>query len=379
MSFYGCRGDRIDIQKLAIVMAIGIDITSDNKYQVTLQILNPEGSIGTGQGMGGGSSSDSASSDVSIFTQTGDTVLDAIYDASRKLGRSHHFGHAKYLVIGETLARKGVSDALESMLRIVEFRPNTPLFVTKGTASSVLLTTSPESKIPANLVENLFQRQLVLGISYVSYVLQFINGLEGESKVPIAAVLEAQKSAGKTNGEVFKISGAGVFKKDKLIGFLNEKEASGLQWILGHLHIGEVTDYSDKFGRASFRIVRADSKIKTFVEGDKVSVVINIKNTSELNEVFTKIDPIKNPDILLELEQRENETIKKEVELALNAGFNDLKVDIFDFAQELYRQHPKEWKKIKNNYEDIFPNIGVTVNVNSVIKGTGITPKSLKE
>lgn len=55
-----------------------------------------------------------------------------------------------------------------------------------------------------------------------------------------------------------------------------------------------------------------------------------------------------------------------------------LKADIFHFGSKVHRQYPKFWKTAESDWENIFPNLNVEVNVDSSVKRPGIISKPIK-
>jgi spore germination protein KC len=76
----GCKGAKQEVQKLALVLAMGFDLTPENKYLLTVQILNPQ--------KDSSQSTDSKKGDqVMIFSSEGDTPVDAINQLATDYGR----------------------------------------------------------------------------------------------------------------------------------------------------------------------------------------------------------------------------------------------------------------------------------------------------
>lgn len=370
----GCTRNKKEIQRLFIVLAVGVDSTPDNRIEVTMQLLNPNVS----SQQTGGSPGGSVGNDVIVLSGIGDTFFDAVFEVSKSMSQVQHFGHTKYIVIGESLARKGIGDLIDSFVRIEEFRLNTPILITKGKASEIVKLNTAKNPIPAIVVENLFLRQEIIGYRPFSYMLDFINSLTSDTTSPVLAVINPSKPSEDTSDKTFVMSGTAVFKKDKLIGYMTDKETRGLQWINGKVQAGSVTFVSGEFGKVSCEIIKSVSKAKSIVDGDKIVIEINIKTVSDVRRITAKIDPVKNPEILDKIGKEQSKAIRNEVDLALNTAMNDLDADIFGFGEVVHRNYPKEWKKLQKSWPSLYQNIDVRVIVNSTIRSTGLTNKPVK-
>jgi len=52
-------------------------------------------------------------------------------------------------------------------------------------------------------------------------------------------------------------------------------------------------------------------------------------------------------------------------------------VDVFGFGDALHRADPKQWKKIKDDWTSIFPDLAVAVHVKVTTQGSGTMQNSL--
>lgn len=368
-----CQGTKQEVEKIGLVLAIGYDLTPENKYKLTVQVLKPEKE--SSQGMGTSSTGKQVSSDVVIFSSMGDTPYDAANKMSEDYGRSLFFGHSEYLVIGKKLAESGLYLVSDTILRGQQARPDNILLLAQNTASQILAFEPSDEDIPAMSVKNLIKLQSIRGLAPVISRLEFVNALSSKTAAPILGIIGIEQDTSK--GAAFKLSGTGIFRKDKLIGFLNADETRGLQWIKGKVKDGTITaKYSDG-GKITFFLINAASKIKPVIEGDNITIKITIKTTSNILEMSAKLDPMKDPKIMDDLAKLESEAIEKEVRLALNAAQEKFDADIFDFGGFIHREYPEEWSKLESNWDDVFPNINIEVDVISSLKAPGLISKPM--
>jgi spore germination protein KC len=374
-SVTGCKGTKQEIEKLGLVLAIGYDLTPENKYKITFQVLNPEKE--SSKSMSAKKSGQQTSTDVMVFSCEGETPYDALSHLSTDYGRNLFLGHSEYLVIGKKLAESGLSLVSDTILRGQQARPDNTLLLAKDEASKILAFEPLDEKIPANSVKNLIKLQSIKGYSPVVSRLDFVNALSSKTAAPIMGVIDLNR---KNNiGTTFNLAGTGVFQKDKLIGYLDMDETRGMQWIKGKVKDGTITVPSLDDSKITFFLLNSTSKIKPVVENDSVTMEITIKAESNILEMSGKLDPMKNPKIMDDLAKLQSETIEKEVKLALNAAQKKFDADIFDFGGSIHRYYPKTWNKLESNWNHIFPNIKVEVTVISTLKGPGVISKPMKQ
>ena len=145
--FTGCFNYR-ELNEIAIASALGLDKTSDG-YIVTIQVMNTKKASETG------TSNDQPK--FITFTTTGVTLQDAIRKSILDSSRRIYPNHVQTLIIGEDLAKSGISDVLDMFFRSVEFRKQTSVLIAKdSTAEDVLNIVTPlESLNSKNIKDGL--------------------------------------------------------------------------------------------------------------------------------------------------------------------------------------------------------------------------------
>ncbi|ERI91363.1 germination protein, Ger(x)C family [Clostridiales bacterium oral taxon 876 str. F0540] len=322
------------------------------------------------------SGSPQGSSDVIIVSEKGSTPTDAVNQISTILGRELFWAHSKFTVLGENLAQSGTALFIDASLRSNQTRPDIPLLITKGTASSIITSVTKNEKISATSIERLLKEQSIIGYSPVISRLDFTNLLTGKSKAPIAAVINFQDND--ITGRNLELAGTAVFNKDKLIGYLNKNETRGLNWIRGKVKSGGLVASLSDGSSIVFDIVKTKSKVYPVVTNGDITMVIDIKEQGNIRETIANIDPMSKPELMDELSKIQNKAIEHEINLVLQKAQKELKSDIFDFAGAIHRDYPKVWKSIENNWDETFPNIKIKINVNSSIKRPGVISKPFR-
>lgn len=369
----GCQSSKQDVEKIGLVLAIGYDLTPDNKYKITFQVLDAssEPTQAIGAGKGGGKSS----REVMVFSCMGDTPYDALNHLTTSYGKNLFLGHTVYLVIGKKLAESGISIASDTILRGQQARPDSILLLTQGTASEILEFQPVSERIPAMSVRNLIKLQSTRGYAPVISRLTFENALASKTAAPVLGLINPDKKL--NAGIAFNMAGAGVFKKDKLIGYLNAEESRGMQWINGKVKDGVIAVSDPDGNKLSFFLLDASSTVKPIAENGSITMQINIKAESNLLEMSADLDPMKNPEVMDKLDSLQNQAIEKEVRLALNAAQKKLDADIFDFGGKIHKNNPNVWKGMEHNWDSVFPDVKVKIVVKSIVKSPGMISKPI--
>ncbi len=377
----GCWNSR-ELQELAIVSAIGIDIVPDsNEYRVTFQVINPA-TISTTMG-GGGSSGNIAP--VTIYSGTDHTVFGALRRTSQKVPRQLFFAHSQLLVIGESLAKSGMNELFDLFDRSHEIRLNSTVLVSRGSdAQSTLSLLGPLEKVPAHGIVGRSKITSEIWAENIEVqIIDLIQSLTGVSESVISGIriIGNAEEAGKlANLEETKLkpylsmSGIALFKDGKLKKWMDGPEARGTTWIRDEMK-GTSINIDCKEIKEGIAVEIILSKTKTSVEFHQGSPIfhIHIQEEGNLTETKCPIDFSKREEIK-KLDEELSKVTKKEVTKAINAAQKQ-KSDIFDFGGILKRTDPKAWKEVEKDWDTLFAKGKVDVQVDAFIRRTGMRMK----
>ena len=368
----GCW-DSHELNKFAIVAALGFDIdprTGENTITtqsiVPSQIKNAAGGSGGGEQKGVG-----VPSAIQLDHSTGLTPYDCLSRYMQHASRIPFYPHTQIYVFGKESAMQGIYPVIDSIARNVQSRPNVLVAIADKKASDVLGVQDGMENIQASGVAN----SIKLSAEFSKYpavtFLEFCNRLMSKVTAPIAPVLSVYEETGQDGKKMKKsrIIGIAVFKGDRMIGELNEKESRGLLWVIGKVKHGYVM-----LPDASIEIAEAKAKIIPKLEEGKIQIRIEIEEKSNLAQYKGQQDLT--PSILKELEMRQSEEIKKDIMAAVDKSFS-LRADVFGFGEAVHRSYKKEWKALEPDWNDLYPNIEVVVKVKTHLNEVGDINKAL--
>jgi spore germination protein KC len=375
----GCWNQE-ELTNLAFVMAIGIDEAEHNQgYAVTFEVVNP-GNVAATQ-MGGGQGAP-----VGVYKSTGKTLLEAARKASKELSRKIYFAHTNAVVISEEIARKGICDLLDILDRDPVFRTTTQLFIAKNaSAENVVSTLTILDKIPVyKLVKTIDVTEKMLGENSKVTVDDFIKDTVSNGKDPFAnGVLLAGKQNQGHNmsnlaeakpGVIIKIDGMAIFKKGKLIGWIDGPKARGVVWVLNKVAGTDIfVDWQGNKKAIGVVTRRSNVKISPSIRNGKPVIQVTIKTEGDIEQVNKPVD-ITDPAIIKKLEDLTGQEIKKEVSESIRS-VQRTKSDIYGFGEYFHRAYPRDWKKMKNNWNEQFSSMEVSVKSKVYIRRHGIRNK----
>jgi spore germination protein KC len=374
----GCWSRR-ELNDLAISVGMGFDKKED-QIQVTIQIVNPS-EVASKRGAPG------LTTPVSSFKATSMTIFEALRKITKQSPRKVYSSHLRILVISEELAREGIMPILDGISRNHEMRSDFYIVIAKGTtAENVLNILTPIEKIPANKMFSTLEMSAKVWAPTVEVRLDnLISDLQTEGKDPVLTGIEIKGDPGKGDKRsninqiapdtFLEYSGLAIFKNDKLIGWLNDKESKGYNYITDNVKstIGQVACPSG--GILALEVVRTKTKVKGVVEKGKPQIFVDVFIEQNVGEVQCKIDLL-DPQSIMELEKIAQKDVKGIMEAAIQRA-KKYDVDIFGFGDAIYRSNPKYWNKNKDNWKDQFVDLPIYVNTHVKIRRLGTVSDSL--
>ncbi|GIN20700.1 MAG TPA: Ger(x)C family spore germination protein [Bacillus bacterium] len=375
----GCWSNK-ELTDLAFVIAIGFDKSEDGKIVGTFQIVNPSNVAG---GLQGGTMGDASA--VTVYTSTGKNVYEVTRQASSKLSRILYYSHANLLVIGEQLAKEeGLYRVLDTLDRDIQFRNTAKVVIAHETkAEDILKVTTPVDKIPANKIMKTlkFSEELWGGHVTVNIrdVLESLSLPGKETIIPVfkvrGSLKEGKNISNLQNTEpkaTLSADGLAIFKEDKMIDWVDTRKARGIVWTLDKIKETNVpVDWGDKKDAITYQVLREKTKVTTDFSNGNPVISIRIQVKGNVGEVDVPIN-LKDLNVRNKINEKVEKRIKEQVHASLKHA-QSKKADIFGFGENIYRNHPQAWDRLKKDWnEEHFPELKVKVTVDAAIVRTGL-------
>lgn len=369
LNLTGCW-DAVEIKERAVVMGAGIDRYDKHQYMVAVQILLPV-KVGIPSAGGGPVDIDKA---VWVVSAMGDTIFDAVRQLENKVGRSLFWQYSEVIVIGEAAARDGVIPILDFFIRDHEFRLRNKVLITEGnTAKEVMELAHPMEIIPADALMMMVKSGVLSGTIIDTSIFDFTKQLEEHARAPIASRISIKGENAAEAGKL-EVGGAAVFKGDRLIGFLNDKEARGYNMVKGKADGGVLVIHplEEDARSISIEIVRMNRSIKINHSEGVLGITIEIKLDGNIAEQQYRGD-ITASDKWSRLEHLTAQLIQDEIEAAVKRSQEDFGVDFLGFAEEVHRKYPRVWSQYEENWAYHYQNIVIDYSIDVTLMRTGIT------
>lgn len=382
----GCWNKK-EPKDLAIVNSIIYNKTQDGTYEVTVEILDLTGSgkkSVTGGGGGGGSSGKNFVTE----TAKGSSYREAVANVSSSVEKTMYGGHNHVRFFTESAAKEDMAATIDYLLRD-HLTDETPLMVViKGDhpekiyEASMGLSDSLGVYIDRMQVT---QQKLSSKAVYVT-TLNFMRDFFNDGKQPVAGVIQVVKSQpdkqktegsseGGDNKEHVLYEGLAAFKGDKLVGFLDGSETSAYNFITGKIGMAIIT-VPFKNSYVVCEVTSASSDIKTKIDGDTAAIDVKIMANIRVTGCGADEDP-SNPEIMKQIETAFNNDLLPQIAAVIEKAQKEFGSDIFGFGMSVHAQNPEEWKRIRKQWDQLFPTVTVSISVESNVYQTGETKDSV--
>jgi spore germination protein KC len=392
MLLCSCTGGK-EIKDLALVTAIGLDVEDDNVV-LTCEISNPLFNLNT-------DASSSASVSVMFVQGKGKTLFEAITNTSLNFERRLFFSHAEVLIIGEEFAKKGITQNLDYLLRAQEPRENIKMVVAKGTKAYEVMGISGElSASGGQYINEVLEKFVYNGKTININLAQYFRYYYSISNEPVIGVvqkeikerIDKEKKKFEPTETILNVGGGAVTKRDYLIGYFTPEEMLGFNFIVDDIKSGIIViNTPDKLNKnisvigdsgkfTSIEILKSRTKKDIKIKDGKIHLDLNVKLRGSLIEENKAID-MDDEEIIKLIGDACSKEIKKVISNTLNKGQKEFKQDNFSIGETLHHQHPKVWKEIAEEWEDIFTDITYSINVESEIVKIGMinVPSNLRK
>lgn len=377
----GCW-DMREINQLALVMVVGVDKEKESHdVRVTVEIAKPTSTTSILKS--------DASSSVWTASSTGKDIFEAIRNLATFSSRRIMWAHNNVIIIGESLAKDDITPIIDFFNRNPELRMRTWIAVAKGNAKDLFEVKTGIENISGLSLSRVFTNTKFNAVSFKADMMDVFSEYLDESRQVIIPVVSLKKrliEEGEENKQYRKeqivISGAAIFKNTVLAGWLNEKETRGLNWILqtSSNRLVSVSCLNDSHKKITIELNKIRVKTKSILTDNQPSFTISLTTSGGIAEEDCLKPGIHTAEQLKAIvKESVQRTMKSEVEQAIQKLQKDLKSDVIGLGEVVHRQHKKVWKRtLKENWEQIFPEVKVDVNVHVAIDNTTTFYRPLK-
>lgn len=378
-SLTGCWDVRY-LDKLGVVIALGVDDDPSGKYkyELTVQVVLPQNATSADGGGNG--------SPVMTLTEKGDTMFEAIRKMSAKTSRRLFFSHTQLLIINEQTAKKGIYPLMDLIDRNSDIRTDISVVIARNVSAGKLLKirTQMES-VPANQMKEMITVDQKAKGQVFGVLVRDITRLAYSEKQQVivpAMGVEGDPDAGSTKEIVDRIdpkvlpemTTMAVFNQGRLIGYLPPKASRGLGWALDKLEntVVKFPCGNDK-GHYMMEVLRTDTKVSAKgPEGNNElpTIVVHIRLNASVHEITCQGMSIHDEHMIHRIEEGLDTAIHSEIESTVE-WLRQRGVDALGWGQQINRNKPAIWHKISSDWDRLFKQVPYRIEVVSHVDSMG--------
>lgn len=303
------------------------------------------------------------------LTIAGNSFFEVNRQFATRLDFAAFYEHLQVVVISEEVARQGILEPMDFLLRDHELRRRTRVFITPGEAKAIL------DVIPRiEDYSSMYLAKLPLGASKTSRIADLTDlGVVSQNIHHEVDFTLPRVTA--TKDEI-KDAGVAIFKGDKMTGWLGEIDTIWAKWIRDLVKGGVVVVESpnEKGKLVTVEIVNVSSKVRPHIQNDEIFMNIDIKGQFNLvEEMRYGKEDVFEVDFIRSVEKLIEEKIATEIKDTVAYVQEEFEADIFRFDVAMMRYAPREWEMYEQHWADIFPLVKLNVNVDATIRLVGLT------
>jgi len=359
----GCW-DRVELQDLAIITGLAIDRVDNEKIKVTAQIFIPR-SITSGE-----TGEDPGLGSTYIREGIGNNLANAISMLQISIPRRIFWGQCKIFIFGEEVAKQGIRDGIDFLARHPGPRGTSNIYVSEGEAKKILILIPLLERYSGEALKKLSQGEAGMKTTMRDIDIALMG--EGESiTLPYIRPLASHDPTRKPNQTIPMIEGTAVFRKDKMIGTLNMSETRGLLWLKDDVKRSTISvKLEGEDGEITMTPTLGSIKYKPEIKKDHWIMNLKLKIEGDIVQNETHLN-LMNEDIIKRITKEYEKALKKRVSLTTDKFIRGFQTDAISFGRRFHEKYPQEWKQVKNNWDEKFPEVEVKISVNAKIRRPG--------
>lgn len=353
----GCW-DSVELDESIMVVGIGVS-KQDDEFNITIEALTPSDISPTETAIEGKST---------ILQAKSKTLFDAAREIIRIAKRRLFFTHAEVWVFHDDLAaEEDMLEFLDILRREQMLRLNSFLFISSEPPENIFMTDFTFS--------NILSEELISGIEFSEYVSDYpaVRARDFFKRLlsPLrTGYIPSIKTIREDERVLSQLTGSAIFKKGKMVGSLNPRESFGLMWLNNEVHGGNITvDLNDEEA-ASFKLIRGDMDIKTQLNGNNLTVTINVKAEGTLADQNIYVESMNK--WVEKFKKKVSQSIEKDIYIALEKLQKEFKTDATLIGINTYRKQPHQFNQVKDNWDTIFSEATIHINVDTTITNKGL-------
>ncbi|APF26671.1 germination, Ger(x)C family protein [Clostridium sporogenes] len=370
----GCW-DKVEIDQKAFASVIGVDAGKDIGKEKQLKEISPSASFT-------GSKLDKmkvtyAFPDISkLGPEKGGTAVDktmsidaysmqdSIDKIVNKSSRNLSFGHLKLIVLNTSIL--DYSNTFKEVIDYLQRQPaiNRMIYIvfSEDKSEEILKFKPNMEKSVENYIIGILENNKKNNTSAPLTLNEFLEETS-QNNTALVPVINIDKKS-----KDLKISKVAVIKDDKIKGYISTEQANNIQLINKKFKGGTRTIIRDG-SPLDYSIENSERKIKI---RDKEKLSFDIKLNLEGQIKGHNIDKqISSKGDINKIQENLNKAITQDIKEVIRISQTEYNTDILDLGGFIHKYHPKLWKEIKGNWNELYKTVDINVTADTKVRRIG--------
>ena len=334
----GCAGR--ELYERLLIHGIGIDVQDDG-FLVTVR-----------------SSVSAEDEGEEFFTCTGRSVLEALNSLSRSTGRQPFYAHNYLVVFGKDCAEQGLDQCMDFFVRYYNTRPAVRVYLAEEKAEDVLSFQKDGKYLRMSELQQLSDSSKETGNTVGVELLDFINAVKRPGCAPVLPVLRVEEQG-------VEVVSTACFDGYRFQDVLTLAQTRGFLAVKNRLQHGEAVVYGD-FGSVTLSLRGGKGKVSVSEENGLPAFALNVKVKGDVSAISNGRDRLEHTEYT-EIETALSQTLRTEIQSAVEKAVLEAGCDIFGFGAMIYRKDPRRWEALESDWQNLMKRCAYTVTVESAV------------
>ncbi|MCR1974232.1 Ger(x)C family spore germination protein [Clostridium sporogenes] len=292
------------------------------------------------------------------------SMQDSIDKIVNKSSRNLSFGHLKLIVLNTSIL--DYSSTFKEVIDYLQRQPaiNRMIYIvfSEDKSEEILKFKPNMEKSVENYIIGILENNKKNNTSSPLTLNEFLEETSQNSTALVPVINIDKKS------KDLKISKVAVIKDDKIKGYISTEQANNIQLINKKFKGGTRTIIRDG-SPLDYSIENSERKIKI---RDKKKLSFDIKLNLEGQIKGHNIDKqISSKGDINKIEEDLNKAITQDIKEVIRISQTEYNTDILDLGGFIHKYHPKLWKEIKGNWNELYKTVDINVTADTKVRRIG--------
>ena len=307
-----------------------------------------------------------------ILSGTGNSISTALQRIRNYSCEESLFcAHVGHILIGEAAAKAGIESILSYICHSSEIRVDLPVYVlTNSSANKAMNEVGNDKKGITEILQAVQSALSERGESHIFTAAEILRGIERNGSALVCALEFAPASESDAESTA-AIYGYGVLKDYSLVQLIDKEMAIGVGFLLNNVGVCELLVNDINGNNVALEINKGKSKLVPIWSdnGELKGIDVQSEVSAAVLEISGKSSDLDDPryedQLIAQLEAETSKRISSVLQLSKKLG-----ADFLDLSGKVQYADPKKYRNSVNNFENLLPNLEVSISVRGKLSHT---------